>query len=264
MIIYGSRMYGKKNQVRSHGTCPHCRKVAPQESYDARKWGHLYFIPIVPMGGHVRVVRECSSCHMGSHIERDKLPDIVASLQKLLDQAVVAVGANEAEMDVGGHRAPVATVINANLSDAYCLIGEKEVRQLLDNLRAVNAGEELALAEARVAEISGRTKEADARFADLARGGQLSVTLYQAARYMRDRGRIPEATAIAERLETGLPTDLDLKQLLIDCYTAAADWTKLATTYESCFLIAPAIKADKAILKTYQKACKKAGRPPQP
>jgi hypothetical protein len=263
MIIYGSRMYGRKNRIVSQGRCVHCGKIGTQTSYDGRKWGHLYFIPLIPSGGHVRVLRECASCRVGSHIPVEKLPGIIESLQKTLDQAVVALGAKESKMELGGKAQSVASVIGSHIGDVYCLIGEKEVAQLLQNLKAVDASEELLLAEAKIAELSGRTGQAAAKFGELSERSQDPLVLYQIARFFFEQARLGEATALAERLETRFVADLEVKQLLIDCYLAGKHWAKVATTYESCFLIAPGLRNEKSILKAYQKACKKAGREPQ-
>lgn len=263
MIIYGSRMYGRRNRILSQGRCMHCGKVGTLSSYDGRKWEHLYFIPIIPSGGHVRVLRECASCRMGSHIPLENLPSLVESLKKTLDRAVVALGAQETQMELAGKTQSVASVIGAHLNDVYCLIGEREIAQLLQNLKAVNANDELLLAEAKLAELAGRTREAEAKFGELGGRSRDPIVLYQIARFFFEQTRIPETIALAERLETMLVADLEVKQLLIDCYLATNQWGKLATTYESCFLIAPDLQHQKPILKAYQKACKKAGREPQ-
>jgi hypothetical protein len=237
--------------------------VGAQNSYDGRKWGHLYFIPIIPDGRRVRVLRECKSCQKGFHIPLETLPGIVESIQKTLIDAVVAIGAKENEMTVNGHSLSVVSVLGANISDAYCLGGESEVRLLLENLKSIKADKELLLAEAKAAEVRGDLKNAEAKFGELATRSTHPVILYQAARFFQDQARIPEAIALGERVESMLPADLNVKQLLIDGYTAQKEWTKLALTYENCFLLAPELKQQKPIAKAYQKACKKAGREPQ-
>ncbi|MBC8008772.1 MAG: hypothetical protein H7067_01585, partial [Burkholderiales bacterium] len=151
----------------------------------------------------------------------------------------------------------------SHINDVYCLIGDREIAQLLQNLKEVNADEALLLTEAKVAELKADLKKAEAKYSELVGRSSHPAILYQAARFHQDQGRFPQAIAVAERLETILVTDLEVKQLLIDCYLATNAWGKLATIYESCFLLAPDLKKQKPILKAYQKACKKAGRPPQ-
>lgn len=262
MIIYGSRMYGRKNEIRSHGRCAHCGKAGPLESYDGRKWGHLYFIPIIPEGGRVRVLRECGRCNTGAHIPIENVPALTASIQKTLDDVVVALGAQETEMTIDGQTLPVLSVLGGNISDVYCLVGDREVAQLLENLKAVHAEEALLLATAKVAELKNEVKTAEAKYGELIGRTSDPIVLYHAARFFQDLGRIPQAIALAERVENQLPADLGVKQLLIDCYLATDQWAKLATTYESCFLLAPDLKQQKPLMKAYQKACKKSGRAP--
>jgi hypothetical protein len=269
MIIFGTRMYGRKNSVRSHGRCPHCGRTTRLESYDGRKWFHLYFIPIIPQGGHVRVIHECASCDTGAHVPAQNVPAIIADLQKTADAAIVALGAGEHEMEIDGARRPVAAVLGGLVPDLYGFAGEKELRLLLDNLKAVGAKEELELAEAKAAEIRGLDPEAEARYRFLAAEAKRPASLFHAARYALNHGQLPVATALAERVETLLVDDLDVKQLLIDCYTAQKDWARLALAYEHCFLLAPDLSRNAAITKAYKQACKKAGRdsakpPPMP
>ncbi len=263
MIIYGSRMYGRRNRVRSHGRCGHCGKLGQQESYEGRKWGHLYFIPLFPIGPHVRVLRECSSCSTGAHIPREKLPELAKSLRDMIDRATIAAGSKEPSVEVDGCPVPVVSVISSVVGDAYCLLGEKELALLLENLRSVEAGDVLLLAEAMAKNLTGKPREAEAIFRELTSRSTDAGILFQAARFHFDHGRMAETAALAERVESMRATDLDVKQLLIECYGSLGDWTKLAATYENCFLIAPELKAQKEILKAYTKACKKAGREPQ-
>lgn len=262
MIIYGSRMYGKKNQTRSHGRCTYCGRVGLQHSYDGRKWGHLYFIPLIPVGGKVRVLRECASCSTGAHVPVEQVPAIVESVKKGLEEVTITLGAGDRHVTMDGRPVPVAAVIAANLSDLHCLCGEPEVRQFLDNLRFVQAGQELRLAEALAAELDAREREADACFDALARASDDPLILYYSAQYLSRRARAGEAAAIAERVELGMPDNLDVKQLLVESYTALGAWEKLVGVYERSFEVEPSLKTNKAIVKLYKKACKKAGKTP--
>lgn len=263
MIIYGTRMYGKKNEVRGYGRCPHCGKVGVHRSYDGRKWGHLYFIPLIPDGGPVRVLRECASCSTGSHIPLANIPALLQAVEKALEDAVIALGAQEAEMTINGQKLPVATVLAANLGDAYCLVGDRAVRRLIDDLQSVNADEELLLVHALAAELKGDIRAAAPKFTELGARARQAIPLFHAARFFQEQGRPAEAIPLAERVEALLVADLGVKQLLIDCYLAEKQWPKVASTYENCFLIAPELRSQKPLFKAYEKACKKAGRPPQ-
>jgi len=50
MIIFGSRMYGKRNVAAGWGRCEACGHYGQLSNYNARKWGHIYYIPLIPSG----------------------------------------------------------------------------------------------------------------------------------------------------------------------------------------------------------------------
>jgi tetratricopeptide (TPR) repeat protein len=90
MIIYGSKMYGVKNVVKGTGSCQYCGAYGPHKSYDGRKWGHLYFIPLIPSGGPVRVMKECAKCSMGSHLPQEQVGRLYADIEKLMQPCILA------------------------------------------------------------------------------------------------------------------------------------------------------------------------------
>ncbi|MEO0794924.1 MAG: hypothetical protein AAFX93_07175 [Verrucomicrobiota bacterium] len=263
MIIYGSRMYGRSNEVRSKGRCEHCGVHGNLHSYDGRKWGHLYFIPLVPSGGKVRVLRECKSCNVGSHIPIETIPTIAESMRENLDQAIIAAGAQQTHFEAEGQSVSTIAVIGSNIEDMYCMLGEEETVQILDSLRSVGQGPELILAEAKYAETKGHRDAAHQKYTELSQLTKDPIAQFHHASFLFDHGMVEEAIAVAEPLEMEHVEDLGLKDFLIKCYTATKQWTKLADTYENCFLIVPESLQDKKIYKDYKKACKKAGRTPQ-
>lgn len=92
MIIFGSRMYGKKNLVRGVGACGHCGVYGAHRSYEGRKFGHLYFIPLIPAGGAVRVMKECAACKMGQHMPVGKVASLYARIEALMQPCILAAG----------------------------------------------------------------------------------------------------------------------------------------------------------------------------
>lgn len=264
MIIFGSKMYGKKNRVRSHGRCQHCGKYSTQESYDGRSWGHLYFIPLIPDGDKVRVIRECKSCRKGNHFPLKNVPEIAQRARNVIDQAIVAIGAGETHSEMNGERFPALGTIANNIQDVYCFLGEQEILSLIEPLRTIGAKRELTLAEAKLAEVAGRRPEADAKFKHLADNSEEPLILFHCAQYLNNTSRPEMALSIAEKLESSLVEDLGVKQLLLECYESTKQWDKVANTYENCFLLVPELWQDKDTQKRYKKTCKKAGRKPKP
>ena len=81
MIIYGSRMYGRKNKIHSWGYCENCDRYIKQTSYRGRKWSHVNFIPIFPEGPHMYVIKECKKCNVGLHIKLTDLPEMIEKIE---------------------------------------------------------------------------------------------------------------------------------------------------------------------------------------
>ena len=140
MIIYGSRMYFKKNQVQSFGECEHCGRYGKRVSYQARKFGHIYFIPILPLGSNSQVVRECKSCSMGSHIPTHQLDPMVDNLSDQFKSWIMEIsnGNTEIEIEPGQPPANIGLLITGILDDLYCLNEIQDVSSITNVLDANN------------------------------------------------------------------------------------------------------------------------------
>ncbi len=103
MIIYGSRMYFRRRVVKGQGLCPYCGRYGAQQSYDGRKWGHIYFVPLLPLGGVMRVMRECKKCGMGRHVKRDDVEELYGRIEAALPACVAAAGGGGGGVGAGEH-----------------------------------------------------------------------------------------------------------------------------------------------------------------
>ena len=56
LIIYGSKIYGKRDEITGWGRCEECGVYGRHSSYNGRKFGHIYYIPLIPSGPHLRVM----------------------------------------------------------------------------------------------------------------------------------------------------------------------------------------------------------------
>lgn len=156
MIIYGSKMYGVKNVVKGTGSCPHCGVYGPHKSYDGRKWGHLYFIPLIPSGGPVRVMKECASCSMGSHIPQAKIGELYANIEKHMQSCILAAseGAHQFEDDQGNetHTGPfLLDAIDLMFTAGY----RSEIPELINLLDSELSRYEYGIAKGAYQEIQG-------------------------------------------------------------------------------------------------------------
>jgi len=231
--------------------------LAGQVSYDERRWGHIYFIPIFPTGDKVRVQAECSACSRGRQVEQLTVPSLFQGIHRDLEKAIVAIVAGEGQVELNGHSVDVRSVIAANLKDLYCLGGPEEVDLFMEKLRAAEELATVLLAEALLAEIQGKRKKAQEKYQELCDLENTPQVRYLYASFLSDSRLFQKSIPVDEELEQELVTDLSVKQLLIDAHAATEQYDKQASIYESCFLIASELKENKKVLKFYKKAGRK-------
>lgn len=60
-LFFGTR---QRSQVLGSGifACPFCRVQRPYEHRETRTWGHLFWVPLIPIGSPFESVR-CTVCH---------------------------------------------------------------------------------------------------------------------------------------------------------------------------------------------------------
>ena len=262
MIIYGSRMYFRKNRVVSFGKCDSCGKYGKQQNYDARKFGHLYFIPLVPAGKPVRVVGECAKCKVGTHIP-------VTSVGELQDATVDGVlkdcdrlRAGEREYtDQHGKQDAAANVAGA-VGTIYRLAGKTDAETLMREVRGAGDAGAAAMAEASLCKVQGQVDEAVQHYRT-AEGAMPSsaVPVYLRGSLLASVGRPEEAAEALERAAAMAPDDAGITLELIDVHTAAKQFGRAADLFDAAFAKVPALASDKKFVKLYHKTCKKAGRP---
>ncbi len=261
MIIYGSQMYGKKERVTTWGSCEHCGAYAKQHSYSARKWGHLYFIPLIPMGGHVRVLFECSQCSMGSHIPIEQLPAVTDSVREGLKPAVAASMAGEQTfVDPEGDELHTGAQLAGAVSMLYaCNVGDV-VPSLLEKLPD---GPARSLVEGSEYQVTGNPDAAIDCYKRAAKASPEDVVpLLWLAELLANRGRREEARAVYEKAAEMQPDNVGIVANLADLCEAMKDWDGVCDHYETLFAAAPSLGEDKKLVKTYKKACKKSRRDP--
>lgn len=266
MIIYGSRMYGVSNVVYSYANCENCGKFGKLKSYNGRKWGHLYFIPLIPNGGKVRVLSECPSCKSGSHLPLQQAEKLEGELEASYAQYIGALesGKRELEDEPGQRPVKVAALLESNLYLYLRLHGIDKTQAIVERVKSTGCKYELFMVEGTFASITGKPKQAVDFYKNAAEiEPENALPHYRQGIALLQVGDLDQALAVLQKVELMEPEDLTLKQKLIDIYNAKKDYKSVAFTYENCFLIVPELKDNKQIVKDYKKACKKAGTQPQ-
>lgn len=261
MIIYGSRMYGKSAVVEMWGSCDHCGRYTKQSCYDGKKFGHIYFIPLIPMGGKVRVLFECSNCNMGSHVPHADVPDITQSIRQGLRPALEAASAGKTTyVDADGDTVHTGAQLAGAVAMLYACGTGDDVDRLLD---ALPEGQARCLVEAAEHECAGNAADAiDAYKRAAAADRDDVVPLMMLGELCSNRGKYEEARDVYEKALEMEPESFGIVAHLADIAEALKDWDGLCDHYETLFAAQPQFAADKKLVKTYKKACKKAKRDP--
>ncbi|MDF1661964.1 MAG: hypothetical protein P1V97_09335, partial [Planctomycetota bacterium] len=63
VLVWGTRTYGQDDGFSRYDYCEHCGEHGRLKTYSTAKFGHLYFIPVIPMGKK-RVFDACPRCEM--------------------------------------------------------------------------------------------------------------------------------------------------------------------------------------------------------
>lgn len=266
MIIYGSRMYFRKNKLYSWGECSNCGKYGRLSSYNARKFGHLYFIPLIPEGPPTRVVKECGKCSHGFHFPEADLPPLLTGIFAKIDSSLNAVAEGHETFVPAGETAAVncLSYTVGNLELLYCLGQEDYLRQTIGKWGQHRNGFGSSFAGAVLAEVQGDDAMAESLYRKAAElYPEHAATYARMGTLYRRKKDLAQAEMLFRNAENLDPEDIEYKQLLLNVYTDLKDHDKLAETYERCFALVPALAGDKTAMKSYQKACKKSGRVPK-
>jgi tetratricopeptide (TPR) repeat protein len=265
MIIWGSRMYGRRQRGGGYGSCDHCGVFGPQKDYTARKWGHLYFVPLIPLGGHVRVIGECGKCGHGAHLPVADAEQAHAAAFAAGSEAADKIDAGEAvfQDEAGKQRHAALDVIAAAM--AVGSLGDEEgASELLNRARAGDAVGEAFVAAALHTHAGGLPLAIEAYDDLLAVDPDNFYASLLRADALDKAGCRDEATAAFKQLAATNPELPELQGRLIDLYVAAKRWPEAANQMEQAFAAHPELREQPQLQKLYKKACKKAKRTPLP
>ena len=262
MLIYGSRMYFKQNLVRSFGECEHCGRYGKHVSYRARKFGHIYWIPLIPMGAHSQILRECKSCSMGAHIPTDRLEPMVDSLSDQFKSWIMELSEGKTEIQLEPDEPPtnIGLLIAGILDDLYCLNEIEDINSITDVLDANNLQYERHLVMGRWFEIQGDLDQARMAFraASDARPDD-GAAVFQLGLVEILRGDTDAAEAAFVRYMQIHPDDHSPHLRLLGLYEDQRDYHKLVPCLDVLFENIPELLDQKKIVKLYKKSLKKSG-----
>lgn len=262
MIIYGSRMYFKNNVVKIFGECEHCGAYGKLTSYQAKKFGHIYFIPLIPMGAKSQILRECARCNVGSHIPLKNLDPMVDSLADQFKSWIMAIQDGKREVIPEGGTEPInlGILIAGILEDLYCLKEIEGVDTISSIFNSNNMSYENEIVMGRWWEIQGDLEQARSRFQAAHRiKPDEPAPLFQIGSLETKFGNAQGAEEAFEKYVALCPNDISPYIELAGLYESKKDFGKLVQAYDMIYTLNPDVIPDKGMRKVYKKACKKSG-----
>ncbi|MEO0475998.1 MAG: hypothetical protein AAF085_08550 [Planctomycetota bacterium] len=262
MIIWGSKMYGVKNVVKGIGRCPHCGAYAPHKSYDGRKWGHLYFIPLIPSGGPVRVMKECASCNMGSHIPQEQVGKLYADIEKLMQPCILAASeGRHVFQDEDGSEIDTGPFLLDAIDLIYTAGYQGEIPELINLLDSDASRYEHGIAQGAYAEIRGQADNALQSYlaANTADPDQPFPYMLLADCYGR-AGRSEEQLAMLEKSRDFEPENPQLLLATIGPLERLARYQNILVVMEKAEQMVPELANDKQFKKQRKKYEKQAAK----
>ncbi len=262
MIVYGSRMYFKKNVVKSYGECEHCGDFGKMTSYQARKFGHIYFIPLIPMGKSSQILQECKGCSMGAQIPLDQLDSAVDSVADQFKSLIVSAteGETEIEVEPGYPKINIGAMIASIMGQLYCLKEIESPDSISDVLMASNMSYENELVLAKWNELNGDLDKTSAHYEAAHRlQPEAPLPIYHKAVTEFRSGRIDAAEEGYKKYLQLEPEDVVAHGELAGIYQKQKRFDQVVKSYDEVFRINPENLSNKHLKKIYKKACKKSG-----
>ncbi|XAL98528.1 tetratricopeptide repeat protein [Phycisphaeraceae bacterium D3-23] len=263
MIIFGSKMYGKKNVVAGVGSCPHCGAYVRHTSYDARKFGHVYFIPLIPAGGPVRVMKECTKCKMGSHIPLPQVQVLYARIESLMQPCILAASEGRRKFTDPEHGEELhgGSFLLESIDMLYTSGNAGEIGELIGLLDNDAARFEHAIARGAMHEIEGRAPEAYAQYeAAMQAAPNESLPCLLMADFCSRAGKHQDALTLLERALELEPDNVHIVLAMAGPLELMGRFEELSALLDKAVAMAPELERDKGFMKLRKKFAKKAAK----
>lgn len=261
MVLYGSRMYGRGNKVRGWGICEHCGRYAENTSYDGKKWGHIYYIPLIPLGKKVRVIKECKKCSHGIHLPIDSVPKVLDSIQKITGKAVLALLKGENDFTHNGKQIEATPYLADSVEMLHCLEADAHLDNIITTLKEKGLNHPYLLIQGKSLEFMGNLPEAERHYTRAIQRKPRDVTSFLASGLVYIKmGEFQKAKTVYEKGLVFAEKKLPFYRNLLTVYEGLKEHSKLAATYEKCLELVPGLKNERKFMRGYKKACRKAGK----
>ncbi len=266
ILIFGTRPYFRFKKVTQQGFCAHCDRFAKLYSFNAMRFFHLYYIPLIPTQGRRRNHRTCSKCHACTVFEPQVFENIINSMKEQAADAVIAVqnGESTFENDESEGEATHCVPFLHSVLDWLYASGNTEFCQgLLSQLSTPNCRYAHALLSAAFATMKGNLDVAIQAYTDAHNIDKQAVQpLQMRAHLLAERRRFDDAIqsyqsalAIAPEPETQFALNFQMVGHLM----STKRYADAVAAYEKILLLRPDLAQNASIVKPMKKAKKYAG-----
>ena len=266
MIVFGSRIYGKKNKVTFYDYCNHCHNFTELENHLGRKWGHVYFIPIIPETKPLQVLNSCPKCNVFEQILETDLPEALIEFENNSIQIIE---------DISQEKLSYEELIGAISELKYCLktiIATKNYaiidKKIIPHAENLNYPDILNFVKGYSCELFMVEEEATSFYKNaIASDSKYQFIFYEAlANYYKKCCRFKDAVDLYEQILTfniNKEYNIFLKLELVNILDRVGDYQSILKYVDECFATEPELAKDKEFYKSYKIACKKEGIKPR-
>lgn len=250
LIIWGSKFYGKENSATTFGYCENCGEFGKLEHFNGKKWGHLYYIPIIPSGKRSRIWDQCSQCDSTKALPEEEIPGMASEI--LGDLRKIAADYND-QMPDSDQLDTCLETVSAGYEMLVKLDRNDDARQLIGLFEQNNFNLGKGLVMAKMAEMKGEDNETFRILENTFSGRNLRfVNEILGENYFRNKN-LSKAEERFQKLIDADRENMYAMLMLLNIHMKTDDRGKFLNLYHELSSKKPELLKDKPIKKYYKK-----------
>jgi tetratricopeptide (TPR) repeat protein len=245
------------------GFCSFCGRFVKFRSWSGMKFFHLYFIPLIPLGGRMRNHKMCTKCSMLREISVEEFEATIERLKEFSAHAILSLhnGDTTFSMDQAPSEPINSLEFLIGAVDWFQSINETEFNQgIAEQLNRPTLGFANAMLNAQLETMAGRLDQAIQRYLEASSQSSVADPHLMRAQLQIEKRRIAEAIEslkAALKLVENTPQELGVRLQLAAQHMTVKDYAEASQHYDKVLQLQPAYLNDKAFMKEVNKAKKK-------
>ncbi len=266
IIIWGTRPYFKTNKVTQYKFCDNCQQYTKIANYHARRFFHLYYIPLIPTTKRQRYHQICTKCELGEQLEDESFVAMQDRMKSWSADAIVAVQNGEEETPSLANPQEMfncVSLLEYTFESLYAAGDVAFCNNVIQQLHNAGSRYHAAMSKAYLEVLSGNLAVAETIYEQAAYDNPKSyMPHYWRGRILAELGKKPAAIqalthAVPLAEEVSMKVTILLlrakQQLELKQYQESVD------SYAEALSFNPELHYNAYFQKNYKKAKKKAG-----